>query len=170
MLRVLFAALFLASPMVCPDIDPAIKCTLKRSDDQARVVTSKENTLVSIHSPFGISEAVMERTGECWPERVVLKLHLKGLERLSVVADAAQIHAAYSSTGGGLRTWKGDDESMELDACDPLAFKVDAKTTGGKVTRVIPLQDGFFEVRLPRALFERNPAKVTVKWIDFYRN
>ena len=31
-------------------------------------------------SPFGISQAVIEREGEKWPDAVALRLHLKGLE------------------------------------------------------------------------------------------
>jgi hypothetical protein len=34
----------------------------------------------------------------------------------------------------------------------------------------IPLQGGYFEVRLPAQLFEGNPEEISLSWIDFYRN
>ena len=43
------------------------------------VKVEKDRTVFSVHSPFGISQAVIERTDDKWPEAVVLRLHLKGL-------------------------------------------------------------------------------------------
>jgi hypothetical protein len=39
----------------------------------------------------------------------------------------------------------------------------------GKPATTIPLNDGYFEIQLPKALFEDNPKSITVNWIDFYR-
>ena len=44
------------------------------------VQTDKEKTVFIVKSPFGISQAVIERTDENWPDAVVLRLHLQGLE------------------------------------------------------------------------------------------
>jgi len=33
----------------------------------------------------------------------------------------------------------------------------------------IPLEDGNFEIQLPKALFEENPKSIRINWIDFYR-
>ncbi len=39
----------------------------------------------------------------------------------------------------------------------------------GKPAKTIPLDDGYFEMQLPKALFEDNPKSITINWIDFYR-
>ena len=39
----------------------------------------------------------------------------------------------------------------------------------GKPVKTIPLKDGYFEIQLPKALFEDNPKSITVNWIDFCR-
>jgi hypothetical protein len=47
------------------------KITLKRDNDKVEVKVEQEKTVFSVHSPFGISNAVIERTGETWPDAKV---------------------------------------------------------------------------------------------------
>ena len=54
--------------------------TTRRKDDSVEVRADKDKTLFIIQSPFGISQAVIERKDEKWPGAVVLRLCLKGLE------------------------------------------------------------------------------------------
>jgi hypothetical protein len=61
------------------DDKPPFKITTKRDNDKVEVKTEKEKVIFSVHSPFGISNAAIERTGEKWPDAVVLRLHLKGV-------------------------------------------------------------------------------------------
>ena len=39
----------------------------------------------------------------------------------------------------------------------------------GEPVKTIPLKNSYFEMRLPKALFEDNPKSITLNWIDFYR-
>jgi len=39
----------------------------------------------------------------------------------------------------------------------------------GKLTRLIPLANGYFEIILPSKLFADNPKSNTFHWVDFYR-
>jgi hypothetical protein len=43
-------------------------------------------------------------------------------------------------------------------------------TSDDKPAKELPLKDGYFEMTLPRALFESNPKSIRLNWIDFYRN
>jgi hypothetical protein len=49
-------------------------------------------------------------------------------------------------------------------------MKVRILAADGSPAKAMPLENGFFEVHLPRALFAGNSRAVTVSWIDFYRN
>lgn len=49
---------------------------------------------------------------------------------------------------------------------DDLSFTVGKD---GEPVKTIPLEDGFFEMQLPKVLFEDNPKSITLNWIDFYR-
>jgi hypothetical protein len=56
------------------------KITTKRVDDKIQVTARNDKSVISVHSPVGISQAVIERNREQWPDTVILRLHLKGLD------------------------------------------------------------------------------------------
>ena len=68
---------FLYIAMAVDKPTPPFHITTKRPDDQVAFKTQGEKTEFSVRSPFGISNAIIQRTGEEWPKTVVLRLHLK---------------------------------------------------------------------------------------------
>lgn len=152
------------------DDSPPFKITTKRDNDRVEVKAEKDKTILSVHSPFGISNAVIERTGENWPEAVTLRLHLKGLENFQVTNGKVKLEASVSSQDGKVRLWKDGKEDSPLDAKSPYWMEIRIVGSDGKPAKAIPLKDGYFEMQLPRAFFESNPKTITVNWIDFYRN
>src|SRR4051812_45576574 len=77
-----------------------IKVTTRRADDAVAVRAEKDRTVVAVKSPFGISQAVLERLGDTWPEAVVLRLHLKGLERFRASNGRVRLDAAVTIQEG----------------------------------------------------------------------
>ena len=136
------------------------------------VKAEKGKATFSVHSPFGISHAVIERTSEKWPDAVVLRLHLKGLENFKVTNGKVKLEGSASLQDGKplVRLWKDGKEDAPLDAKSPYWMEVRILGGDGKQAKEIPLKDGYFEMPLPKALFEGNPKSITVNWIDFYRN
>jgi hypothetical protein len=55
------------------------KIPTRREDDSVEVRGDNDKILFTVRSPFGISQAVLERLEDEWPRAVVLRLHLKGL-------------------------------------------------------------------------------------------
>jgi hypothetical protein len=148
---------------------PPFKTTTKRESDKVEVKVEKDRTVFSIQSPAGISNAVIERTGEKWPDAVVLRLHLNGLESFRITNGKVTVNAAMSSQDGKARLWKDSKEDKPLDAKSPVWMDVRMFGKDGKPAKVIPLKDGYFEMSLPKAFFEGNPKSITLNWIDFYR-
>jgi hypothetical protein len=64
---------------------------------------------------------------------------------------------------------KDGKEDAPPDEKSPLWTDIRIVGGDGKPVRELPLKDGYFEVALPRALFEGNPKAITLSWIDFYR-
>ena len=149
--------------------EPQFKITTKRDNDEVKVKVEKDTTVVSVHSPFGISQAVIERTDENWSDIVMLRLHLKGLENFKVSNGIITLEEAVSSQDGKVRIWKDGKEDSPLDAKSPYWTEIRMFGDDGKPMNTIPLKDGYFEIQLPKALFEDNPKSITVDWIDFYR-
>ena len=154
------------------DNSPPFKITTKRDDDRVDVKAEKGKATFSTHSPFGISHAVIERTGETWPDAVVLRLHLMGLENFRVTSGKVKLEGSASLRDGKplVRLWRDGKEDAPLDAKSPYWMEVRILDGDGEQAKEIPLKGGYFEMALPKAMFEGNPKSITVNWIDFYRN
>jgi hypothetical protein len=150
---------------------PKFKITTKRKDDAVEVKAEKDKAVFIIKSPSGIGQAVIEREGERWPEAVVLKLHLKGLESFRAANGKVTVDAAVAMQEGKpkVRLWKDGKEHAPLDEKSPLWADIRIVGGDGKPAKELPLKDGYFEMTLPKALFEGNPKSIRLNWIDFYR-
>lgn len=58
--------LALAATTTVADDTPPFKITTKLDNDRVEVKAEKDKTIFSVHSPFGIRQAMIERTGEKW--------------------------------------------------------------------------------------------------------
>ena len=149
-----------------------LRVTAKRDDDRATVKVDGEKATVSIRSPFGISTATIERVSDEWPNIVVLHLHLKGLENFQIAGDRITLEGAVSLQGGktAVRIGNAGRERATLHDESPLSIDVQTITSDGKPAKDVLQHGDFFEIVLPRKLFESNPKSIQVSWIDFYRN
>lgn len=83
----------------CTDVvkETQFKITTKRDNDKVEVTVKNDKAVISIRSPFGISQTVIESTNGNWPDTVMLRLHLKGLENFKVSNGIITLEAAVSS-------------------------------------------------------------------------
>jgi hypothetical protein len=147
---------------------PNFKMTARKDDDSMEAKMEKDIAIVVVNSASGISAGTIERQDEKWPEKVVLRMKLKGMESFNVSNGKVALNAAVSSPLK-VRQWKDGKESDELDAKSEYWMDIRALSAEGKPVKQIPLADGYFEVALPKAFFEGNPKSITLKWIDFHR-
>lgn len=155
------------------ELPSRFRITTKRDTDRVEVTVEKTATVFSIRSPVGIGEAVIARTDEKWPREVTLRLHLKGLESFRVANGKVTLGTSVSSQADDkfrVRLWKDGKEDAPLDADSPFWMEVRAVGREGKPANGIPLNDGYFEMQIPKAMLEGNPQSIRVNWIDFYRN
>ena len=75
-----FTALIGVLSTVIADDTPPFKITTRRDTDKVEIKVEKDKTVFSVNSPAGISNTVIERTEDTWPDAVVLRLNLKGME------------------------------------------------------------------------------------------
>ena len=160
----------IAVTTVVADDMPRLKITTKRENDRVEVKSEGDKVVLMLHSPFGISNVIIERTGETWPDSLVLRLHLKGLENLSITNEKKKLEASVSSQDGKVRLWVDGQEDLLLDATSPYWMEIRMVGSDGKTAKTIPLKDGYFEMKCPKRFFEGNPKSINVNWIDFYRN
>lgn len=150
----------LGGAVTAGDDKPPFKITTKRDNDRIEMKAEKDKVLFSVHSPFGISHTIIERTGETWPEAVLLRLHLKGLENFSATNDKVKLEASVSCQDGKVRLWKDAQEDSQLDSKSPYWIEIRMIGSDGKPSKDIPLKDGYFEMQLPKAFFEGNRIRL----------
>ncbi len=167
-LAILVVTFLSAGCAIAADESP-FKITTKRHDDTIEVTARNDKAVISVRSLFGISQAVIERSDEQWPDTVILRLHLTGLENLKISDGMITLEAAVSSQDSTMRLWEGGKEDSPLDSKSQYWMEIRLIGKDGKPTKGMPLDDGYFEMQLPRALFEGNPKSITIAWIDFYR-
>jgi hypothetical protein len=150
---------------------PSFSIELKRPDDKVDVISESSQTTFSIFSPFGIGRARIERRESQWPKSIRLRLHLSGLENLQIANGRITLHASVSSTSEKpqVRLWKDQLEAQPLDSNSVFWMDIEMWNRDRKPANQIPLQDGYFEMQLPKAFFEDNPTSIDVHWINFYR-
>ncbi len=149
--------------------EPKFEVVLKRADDKVDVTCKEKTTTFSVRSPFGIGHAVVSRVADDWPERVMLRLHLKGLENLRIANEKMELTAERSEKDNKLHLQiaknKSEKDLLELTKLPEIRMI----GSDGKSSTQIPLEAGYFEVLLPKVLFESKPKSISISWIDFYR-
>ncbi len=155
----------------CSEPQPPFHITTKRQDDNVNVQIEKDVAVFAIRSPFGIGQAVIERKLDKWPQTVILRLHLQGLERLRISNDVLTLEAsaAIHDCKPELRVWVKDKEETPLDDSSPLWIDIRILGKDNNPAKNVPLQDGCFEVSVPRAMLENDPKTIQIEWIDFFR-
>ena len=73
--------------------------TTRKADDRVTVGLQGDRAIFTVTSPSGIGGATITREGERWPGSIILRLHLRGLERLRIGNGKMILSASVSSSG-----------------------------------------------------------------------
>ncbi len=146
--------------------NPGFEVTPDKKDSRLGIMLEQGELIVDVVSASGIGSAKLKRLGDSWPTGVHVRLHLKGLEQFRAAnADVAAEWAVSSSEKNSVMTLRKNkvESIVKPEAKD----YTQAKFIGPDPND--PSDKGYFEVRLPAMLFEKNPQEISLGWIDFYR-
>lgn len=138
---------------------------LGKPEDKVELSLSENTLYCDVRTAIG--SATIERKKDRWPDKIVLRLHLSGLESLSVDTGKFQASWSVSSTGEPTTSMALNQGDQEAVLTTDSPYFTNVKLIGKKP--IIPLHDGHFEVTLPAKLLEENPKQLSLRWIDFYR-
>ena len=143
----------------------------KNETDRITVEAKGETVLYSIASPSGIGRAEVSRW-KGWPKRVVVRLHLRGLESFTVSDGKVKLSVSVQSHGehAKLRHVWEDGREKALTRDSPYWTKVEVLDAKGNAVGELPPQGGCFRITLPEELLKEKPKSLTFGWIDFYRS
>ena len=148
--------------------EPVFSITLKNQGDQVNIQYDNDSALIDINSPFGIGSAKLDLESGAMPEKIVLRLHLKGLEEFHLVSAQTAIAASVSSTSNGnnQRIIASGSEYPILPI-HPLWMEIDI--ISDQTIEKIPLEEGFFEIVIPQEFIQKAGTSFEIQWVDFYR-
>jgi len=154
----------------CPAAE--FKITTRKQEDTIEVSTEGGRAVFSVSSPSGISSATVERLDEQWPDRIVVRMFLRGLESFAASTGKTRLSALVLSHSGHKRLLRLREEGKEERVEQGNRYWMDIKALDakGRPIKQLPEQGGYFEMILPKALFKGNPKSLTLGWIDFYRS
>ena len=160
-----------AAPPGTPETSPPVFTVNAEGDgNELTVSTEGESILIDVYSKSGIGKAIIEHVSGGPPEKIVLRLHLTGLEEFRLSYDQTTITASVSSRDSraiaqSLASPEEGEHSIEPDNSSWL----DITIVSDQATPEIPLTQGYFEITLPEGLLTEADSSFSIQWIDFYR-
>jgi hypothetical protein len=102
------------------------------------------------------------------PTKIVIRLHLKGLEEFDFQYGETTVIVSVSSHGDGAvyeRVRTGEAEEVEVKPDSPYWMPVEV--IGGALTG--SPKTGYFEVQAPQNYLQGKHRAFSMRWVDFYR-
>jgi hypothetical protein len=150
--------------------EPVFAYTTKNQGDEVNIQYGNGITTIEVHSPTGIGSARFELESGAMPEKVILRLHLSGLEEFRLISDQTALAASASSSGAfsvtNQRVIRSGNE-YSITPVDPLWMKIEV--VSDQAVKKIPLEDGYFEITVPKEFIQEAENSFEIQWIDFFR-
>jgi hypothetical protein len=151
------------------------RLTVAAEADGASVTVSDEGEkiILDVRSRSGIGRATVKMVAGKLPEKIVLWLHVRGLEEFRLLhdmpGDGPEIIARVSSGDGSvtqsLRSRDGDERPITSASPHWLGVRIVSDRSAPR----IPLEQGHFEITLPKDFLREGGRSFSIRWIDFYR-
>ena len=141
----------------------------KKAEDRVEVKVDKDAATWDVLSPSGIGGATITAPDGRWPAAVTLRLHLRGLESLSVSNGKTKLAASVQSYGPHDKRLYLSEEGKANQPPRASDTEIRVLDSAGKPTQGLPDAGGCFEITLPKVLLEGQPKGLELNWIDFYR-
>jgi hypothetical protein len=156
---------------------PTIEISLKNADDNflIKTVTDDSNcstVQVELRSPRGIGAATLRRLEKNWPDALVIRWKIQGLEsiRMTIERDRYEgfVENQNLQTHWSKRTDNGD--AIALKPTDDAWCDISIIGSVEGHPPKIPLQkDEWFELKVPKQWLENQPETIRFEWVDFHR-
>jgi len=128
-------------------------------------------TVLAIKGGSGIGRGTVRRGVEPWPQEVVVRAYLGGLEHLAISCGGVTLSASVLSHSGNRRLLhlkKDGKEGPPLEKGSPYWMEIQTLDAAGKPVKGLPPKGGRFEMAVPKALLAE-ARELGLEWIDFYR-
>lgn len=162
-------ALWLFGCMPAQGDAPRYQVGTFKPEDRVTFEWRDEIVYFDISSPSGIGGAQIAQTAGASPQKILLRVRLKGLElfQFSYGKNHVQVNVSSGGDNAVVESVRLDNaaEFMPIDSNSEFWLPLEIISQN----KTIPLQDGYFQVELPRAFYASRAREFSIEWIDFYR-
>jgi hypothetical protein len=150
-----------------------VRATASNDTRVSSEVLADDHVQTTIESPGGIGRSEIAIEGSRLPKRVVLRLHVRGLENLHLTYAGTQIqgfvtssapHAIHQQIVASGSVALAQDLGPDSPFWMPLRL-----VSSDPTTPTIPLANGWIEVELPPDFYATSERSFILDWVDFYR-
>lgn len=173
---VLLLGLVACQPVL--ESNSVIEVVTQKPDDAAEVSLEDGRAVIDVTSASGIGGLTATLAAGEWPEDVVVRLRLRGLESLEIRYGDVTITTGLASTGNPVPLMLSvtgpnvavQSASPSADIYYPRITVNGAEATSPEAELSFPLPpNSAIEVSLPAHFFRETYPSFSVSWIDFYR-
>ncbi len=136
------------------------------SPNSIEAVVQDSAVVFDVKSGFGIGSGKIKLEEGNWPEKVLVRLHLAGLEGFRV-SNGKKILEGFHMSNKSNGTRKEELKIRMLDAKgNPVEGKYLLKAPGPNKSKRI---EGYYEATVPPSLLGPDVKELQISWVDFYR-
>lgn len=149
---------------------PVFAVATQNPDDQVRVEYQNGVARIDISSATGIGAADLVLESGTMPEEVIVRLHLRGLEQIRFTSAQDRIAASVSSSEALAvpdQTMISQGNEIPILPGQPLWMKIEVVSE--QAEKSVPLEEGYFEVTLPKEFLQKAGTSFKIEWVDFFR-
>ena len=142
--------------LVATGCQPALEIEVPRAGDTVEIIHEPEQVVLDIRSEMGIGKATIT-PADRWPERLVLRLHIRNLEGLTLQNSEVEVSS-----------FLGSEPEVDYHRRNESGG-FDRRRPAGKVTVEIQWVDDYIEALVPPLLLEDPTDPLWIQWVDYYR-
>ena len=160
-----------ATPPGVPETPaPVFRLTAEGNGNELTVSTEGETAIVDVQSQSGIGSATIKLVSGEFPENIVLRLHIQGLEEFSLSYNETTITASVSSSDSrSVFQSVASPEEGERSITPDSPSWLDIVLVSDQAATHVPIDQEYFEITLPEGLLRVGDRSFSIQWIDFYR-
>ena len=145
--------------------EPEIEVVVRKDGDVVETAVIDDTAIFDIYSQIGIGDAEVKLLNSEWPETILFRVYLTGLEEFKFAYDDTVVTTSVSSTDDHrvLTSISQNGEKLPVSKDSPYYMPVRIEAEGSS------LEEGYFEIKAPADFLFGEYESFAISWIDFYR-
>ncbi len=148
---------------------PRVTFTVEGEGNSVTVSDDGKTVILDVFSRKGIGQATIKDVSRMSPEKVVVRMRLKAMEEFRLSYDEMAILAHVSSGDGDITQSLRSPDGNERRITPNSPYWMGIRIVSDKTSPRIPLDEGHFEITLPKDVIGKGRQAFSIRWVDYHR-